>query len=58
MVCRSIEYNGARNWDMLPVFIRESSSGSVFQFELKKHCLLIHRIIQNVPQNQFSTLDY
>ena len=36
--------------------VRESSSGSVFQFELKKHCLLIHKIIQNVPQSQFSTL--
>ena len=54
---RSIEYNGARLWNMLPVSIRESSSGSVFQFELKKH-LLIHRIIQNVLQNHFSTLTY
>ena len=36
---RSIEYNGARLWNMLPVSIRESSSGSVFQFELKKHLL-------------------
>ena len=27
---RSIEYNGGRLWNMLPVSIRESSSGSVF----------------------------
>ena len=55
---RPIEYNGARLWNMLPVPIRESSTGSAFQFESKKHCLLIHRIIQNSPQNQFSTLTY
>ena len=36
---RSIEYNGARLWNMLPVSIRESSSGLVFQSELKKHLL-------------------
>ena len=36
---RSIEYNGARLWNMLPVSIRESSSGSVFRSELKKHLL-------------------
>ena len=36
---RSIEYSGARLWNMLPVSIRESSSGSVFQFEFKKHLL-------------------
>ena len=29
----SIEYNGARLWKMLPVSVRESSSGSVFRCE-------------------------
>ena len=55
-----IEYNGASLWNILPVSIEESSSGSVFQFELNKntYCLLIHRIIQNVPQNQFPALTY
>ena len=36
---RSIEHNGVRLWNMLPVSIRESFSGSVFRSELKKHLL-------------------
>ena len=32
---RSIEYNGARLWNMLPVTLRESSSPPVFQSDLK-----------------------
>ena len=37
---RSIEYNGARLWNMLLASIREFSSASVFQFELKKHTVI------------------
>ena len=36
---RSIEYNGARLWNMVPVHIRESSSSSVFRSNLKKYFL-------------------
>ena len=36
---RSIEYNGARLWNMVPVHIRESPSPSVFRSKLKKHFL-------------------
>ena len=36
---RSIEYNGARLWNMLPVNLRASSSPSVFRSNLKKHFL-------------------
>ena len=32
---RSIEYNDARLWNMLPVALRESSSPSVFRSDLK-----------------------
>ena len=42
---------------MLPVSIRESSSGSVFQFELKKH-LTVCWNHSECSQNQFSTLTY
>ena len=36
---RSIEYNGARLWNMVPVHIRESPSPSVFRSNLKKYFL-------------------
>ena len=36
---RSIEYNGARLWDMVPVHIREFSSPLVFRSNLKKYFL-------------------
>ena len=39
---RSIEYNRARLWNMLPVALRESSSPSVFRSNLKKYLLHMH----------------
>ena len=36
---RSIQYNGARLWNMLPVNLRASSSPSVFRSNLKKYFL-------------------
>ena len=36
---RSIEYNGARLWNMIPSHIREASSPSVFKNNLKKYFL-------------------
>ena len=36
---RSIEYNGARLWNMIPSHIREASSSSVFKNNLKKYFL-------------------
>ena len=36
---RSIEFTGARLWNMLPVPLRESSSAAIFRAELKKHLL-------------------
>ena len=36
---RSIEYNGARLWNMVPVHVRESPSPSVFRSNLKKYFL-------------------
>ena len=41
---RSIEYNGARLWNMVPVHIRESPSPSVFRSNLKKYFLISIRI--------------
>ena len=43
---RSIEYNGARLWNMLPVVVRESSSPSVFRSDLQNifcHNILAHK---------------
>ena len=39
---RSIEYNGERLWNMLPVALRESSSTPFFRSGLKKYLLCIH----------------
>ena len=39
---RSIEYNGARLWNMLPIALRETSSSSVFRSEVKKYLLALH----------------
>ena len=39
---RSIEYNGARLWNMLPIALRETSSSSVFRSELKKYLLALY----------------
>ena len=36
---RSIEFTGARLWNMLPTQLRESSLPSVFRTNLKKHLL-------------------
>ena len=36
---RSIEYNGARLWNMIPSHIREASSSSVFKNNVKKYFL-------------------
>ena len=36
---RSVEYKGARLWNIVPVHIRESPSLSVFRSNLKKHFL-------------------
>ena len=41
---KSIEYNGARLWNILPVALRESSSRSVYRSDLKNTshvCILI-----------------
>ena len=38
---KSIEYNGARLWNMLPVALRESSSPSDFRSDLKKYLLCL-----------------
>ena len=35
---RSIEFTGARLWNMLPVPLRESSSAAIFRAELKNTC--------------------
>ena len=37
---RSIEFTGARLWNMLPIALRETSSSIVFRSDLKKHLLL------------------